>query len=102
MACGRYDGLVPTGYYNDQTRIYKIVVNQTVSARIPRMSNPLSSLSLLGLSPSGFRLVSEEEMAPDADHGASRHGDGTECRCEWECSEVIEAEFQTRNAHLFS
>ena len=63
--------------------------------------NNLSSLRALGLDPSAFRTVHEDEMAPDADHGSSRHSDGSTCDCPCECVEVCDAEWDSLNQHRF-
>ncbi len=52
------------------------------------MNNPLSSLSLLGLDPSSFRLVHDDELSGDG--GEQRHSDGETCSCRWECVEHCE------------
>ncbi len=55
------------------------------------MNKPLSSLALLGLSPSAFRLVHEDEMTADHDAGAAHHSDGSVCSCPTECREWLDA-----------
>jgi hypothetical protein len=61
------------------------------------MINSLSSLACLGLSSSEFRLVHEDEMAPDFDHGATHlHRNGQTCPCPCECVEFLEDEGMVR------
>lgn len=50
-----------------------------------------NSLACLGLDPSGFRELAEEETTEGFDErGESLHRDGTVCRCLCECFDLAE------------
>ncbi len=60
----------------------------------------LSSVALLGLSPSSFRLVSESEMTHDGSPSFGHHRDGSHCTCHLICQEDPEIEADERDRLL--